>query len=219
MGGMQRTLFIIVGLIAVLAIGGVFLLGKKAPAAPPVATEIENPDPLLKAHIVFGESDAPHVVVEFSNYLCPHCKNHALNVLPTLFAKFVETGKTRYVFRALPFSGQPQVFAASVAAACVYDQAKDRFLAFHELLFRANREWGELSGEVLNEKLLDYARQLSLDTDKLAACMKDGAVAERIRFDQKLAQALGVDGTPTFFVDGVKKVGVQPLSTWEALLK
>jgi len=219
MMGMQRTLFIVVGLIAVLAIGGVFLLGKKAPAAPPAPTEIENPDPLLKAHIVFGEPDAPHVVVEFSNYLCPHCKNHALNVLPILFRDYVETGKTRYVFRALPFSGQPQVFTASVAAACVYDQARDRFLPFHELLFRANQEWGELGGEALTEKLLDYARQLSLDTEKLAACMKDETVAARVRFDQKLAAALGVDGTPTFFVDGEKKVGVQPLATWEKLLQ
>ena len=219
MMGMQRTLFIVVGLIAVLAIGGVFLLGKRPAPKAPAATGIEDPDPLLKAHIVFGEPDAPHVVEEFSNYLCPHCKNHALNVLPILFKDYVETGKTRYVFRALPFSGQPQVFTASVAAECVYDQAKDRFLSFHELLFRANEEWGQLRGQALEEKLLDYARQLSLDTDKLAACMKDERVAERVRFNQKLAEALGVDGTPTFFVDGQKKVGVQPLSVWETLLK
>jgi len=220
--GMQRTLFAVIAAVAVLAIGGVFLLGKKGGASSASTggdVAIENPDPLMKAHLVFGSAQAPVTVVEFGNYRCPHCRDHALKVLPRLFSEYVEKGRVRYVFRALPFTGQDDVFQASVAAECVYDQAKDRFLDYHTLLFRAVRDWAGLAGDKLDRKLTDYARQLSLDSEKLGACLKDPNVRQRVRFDRDLAAALGVDGTPTFFVNGKKEVGFMPFERWRALLK
>ncbi len=215
---MQRVIFAVLGAVAVLLIGGIFLLGKRTP--PPASkTVIENAAPTLRAHLVLGSPDAPYTVVEFSNYRCPHCREHALGVLGRLVSDYVEKGKVRYVFRHLPFSGQPDVFEASVAAGCVYDQAKDRFLDYHLLLFRAVGDWAGLGGEALREKLLSYARQLSLDTDALRRCLESEAARERVRFDQELARALGVDGTPTFFVNGKKEVGVMPLEQWKKLLQ
>ncbi len=221
--GMQRTIFAVIAVLAVLAIGGVFLLGKQSPATPAGAAAdapaIENPDPLLRAHLIFGSPKAPVTVVEFGNYRCPHCRDHALKVLPRLFSDYVEKGRVRYVFRALPFAGQDDVFTASVAAECVYDQDPDRFLDYHTLLFRAVRDWAGASGEALTAKLADYARQLSLDAARLRACLKDPAVQARVRFDRDLAIALGVSGTPTFYVNGEKQVGFMPFERWQALLK
>lgn len=221
--GMQRTLFAAIAAVAVLAIGGIFLLGKRSGNASPAGASgsaaIENPDPLMKAHLVFGPADAPVTVVEFGNYRCPHCRDHALKVLPRLFSDYVDKGKLRYVFRALPFSGQDDVFAASVAAECVYDQNPSRFLDYHTLLFRAVRDWADLKGEKLAAKLADYARQLSLDAGALKACLDDASVRSRVRFDRDLAIALGVTGTPTFFVNGEKKVGFMPFDEWQKLLK
>ena len=215
---MQRVIFAVIAVVAVLLIGGIYLLGKRtSPPAP--ETAIENPTPTLQAHLVLGSPDAPHTVVEFSNYRCPHCRDHALRVLGRLVSDYVEKGKVRYVFRHLPFSGQPDVFEASVAAGCVYDQAKDRFLDYHLLLFRAVGDWAGLEGEALREKLLGYARQLSLDAGALRRCLESEAARERVRFDEELARALGVDGTPTFFVNGKKEVGFMPFAKWQALLK
>ncbi len=215
---MQRAIFAIVAAVAVLLIGGIYLLGRRTPQPKP-ETSIENPTPTLKAHIVLGSPEAPYTVVEFSNYRCPHCRDHALRVLGRLVADYVNTGRVRYVFRHLPFSGQPDVFAASVAAGCVFDQAKDRFLDYHLLLFRAVEDWAGLEGEALREKLAGYARQLSLDAAALRRCLKSEAARERVRFDQELAKALGVDGTPTFFINGAKKVGFMPYARWQELLR
>ena len=215
---MQRAIFAIIAVVAVLLIGGIYLYGKRTPPPQPETT-IENPTPTLKAHIVLGRADAPYTVVEFSNYPCPHCRDHALKVLGRLVSDYVEKGKVRYVFRHLPFSGQPDVFTASVAAGCVYDQAQDRFLDYHLLLFRAVGDWAGLEGAALREKLLGYARQLSLDAAALGRCLDGEEAQARVRFDRDLALALGVDGTPTFFVNGKKEVGFMPYAKWQELLK
>ncbi len=218
---MQRVIFAVIAVAAVLIIGGIFLLGRKQPPAPAPETSatIENPDPLLKAHVILGDPGAPITVVEFSNYRCPHCRDHALKVLPRLVADYVEPGKVRYVFRTLPFRGQNDVFLASVAAGCAFDQAKDRFLDYHLLLFRAVKDWAGLEDEALLQKLTDYARQLSLDPEAFRACLESDEARARVRFDQELAYALGVDGTPTFFVNGEKKVGYMPYETWKEMLE
>jgi len=215
---MQRTIFAVIAAVAVLLIGGVYLYGKRTPPPKPKST-IEDPTPTLKAHVVLGRADAPYTVVEFSNYRCPHCRNHTLNVFGRLLSNYVEPGRVRYVLRHLPFSGQPDVFAASVAAGCVYDQAKDRFLDYHLLLFRAVGDWAGLEGEALREKLLGYARQLSLDLAAFDRCLSSEEAQARVRFDRELAIALGVDGTPTFFVNGKKEVGFMPYTKWQELLK
>lgn len=218
---MQRVVFAIVAVVAALLIGGIFLLGRGKPASPATETEttIENPDPLMKAHVVLGSPEAPITVVEFSNYRCPHCRDHALKVLTRLITDYVEPGKVRYVFRTLPFQGQNDVFMASVAAGCAYDQSKDRFLDYHLLLFRAVNDWAGLEGEALAQKLTDYARQLSLDPGTFRACLESDEAQNRVRFDQELALALGVDGTPTFFINGEKKVGFMPFEEWQKLLR
>ncbi len=215
---MQRTIFAVIAAVAALLIGGIYLFGKRTPSPKPKTT-IEDPTPTLKAHLVLGRADAPYTVVEFSNYRCPHCRNHALNVFGRLISDYVEQGQVRYVLRHLPFSGQPDVFTASVAAGCVYDQAKDRFLDYHLLLFRAVGDWAGLEGEALREKLLGYARQLSLDAAAFDRCLSSEEAQARVRFDRELALALGVDGTPTFFVNGKKEVGFMPYAKWQELLK
>lgn len=215
---MQRTLFGVLVVVALVVIGGVWFLGRSKAPAGTASGGIQNPDPLLQARIVYGAPDAPVTVVDFSNYRCPHCRNHALNALPKIFARYVDSGKVRYVFRALPFSGQTDVFDMSVASACVYEQDPERFVAYHELLFRAVDDWAGKTGEALIGRALDYARQLSLDTGRLKACIEEGKTREEVAFDQKLAASLGVDGTPTFFINGKKYVGFMPFEKWQTIL-
>ena len=218
---MQRLVFIAVALVAILGIGGVFILGKLAQPPAPAAEEtpaIENPTPTLRAHAVLGPESAPVTVVEFSNYGCPHCRDHALKVLPLLVRDYLDPGRIRYVFRTLPFPNQPQVFAASVAATCAYDLSRERFLDYHMLLFRAAPEWLSLSGDELADKLADYARQLGISAAELRACLESPEAEERVRFDQALANALGVTGTPTFFVNGEKYEGFMPYERWREIL-
>jgi hypothetical protein len=105
---MPRAIVAVVLLLALLGLGWIFFgpKGKK------------GLDPTQGARFTLGREDAPIVVVDFSNYLCPHCQDHALNVLPRLKAEYIDTGKVRYLFRDFPFPGQDHVIRAGEAAAC-----------------------------------------------------------------------------------------------------
>ena len=214
---MQRIVFLLGVVVAALLFGAVFLMRGGAPEAAAVEEGVPK-DPLAEAHIVLGRGDAPGYVVEFSNYACPHCREHAERVLMRLVNDYVATGKVRYVFRHLPFEGQEDVFWASVAAGCVYDQAPARFFDYHLLLFRAGPDWQGRGGEAVKARLLDYARQLSLSVEALRNCLASEQAKERVRFDQRLARALGVTGTPTFFVGGKKYEGFMPYERWREIL-
>ncbi len=203
---MPRAIAFIVALLALLGLGWIFF-GPKGQ---------KGLDPAQGARFALGREDAPVTVVDFSNYLCPHCQNHALNVLPRLKAEYIDTGKVRYLFRDFPFPGQAHVIRASEAAACAADQG--RYYEYHEVLFRSAASWGNLQGEALDRYLVDLAGQLGLDTEAFGACLASGEKRAGVLADQKAATDLGLTGTPTFFIAGEKKTGFLPYEEWKALL-
>lgn len=203
---MPRAIVLVVVALALLGLGWI-LFGPKGQA---------NLDPGKGARFALGREDAPVVVVDFSNYLCPHCQNHALNVLPRLKAEYIDTGKVRYLFRDFPFPGQANVIRASEAAACAADQG--RYYEYHEVLFRAASAWGNLQGTVLDRYLADLAGQMGLDQGAFAQCLASGKHRDAVLADQKLASDLGLTGTPTFYINGEKYGGFMDYARWKELL-
>jgi protein-disulfide isomerase len=203
---MPRAIVLVVVALALLGLGWIFLgpKGKK------------GVDPAQGARFALGREEAPLVVVDFSNYLCPHCQNHALNVLPRLKAEYIDTGKVRYLFRDFPFPGQANVIRASEAAACANEQG--RYYEYHEALFRAAGAWGGLLGESLDRYLVDLGEQLGLERARFGQCLASGRMRDGVLADQKLANDLGLTGTPTFFIAGEKRTGFLPYEEWKALL-
>lgn len=176
-------------------------------------------DPAAGAHFAVGRPDAPITVVEFANYQCPHCRTHALEVLPRILRDYVETGKVRYVFRDFPFKGAPTyrpVVRAGEAAACAADQG--RYLEYHTLLFRAQGQWGRYRGEALDRLFIDYAGQIGLDREAFAACLASGEKERIVLEDLKAAEALNLNSTPTFFIGDKMYRGVLPYEEWQRLL-
>ena len=153
---MRRELFIGIAVVVVVAFLGLFYFGSGQPA-----DSNSGGDPAKGAVHVFGEATAPVEIVEFANYLCSHCQDHALNVLSPLMAEYVETGRVRYVFRDFPFTGQANVIRAGEAAACADDQGA--YVNYHTLLFRDMQGWGGLGLDVLDQRFTNYAQQLGLD--------------------------------------------------------
>jgi len=76
-----------------------------------------------------GRSDAPIVMVEFTDYQCPFCQRFHLSVFEELKKNYVDTGKIRYVSRDLPLPMHPNAMSAAVAARCAGEQNKDKFKA------------------------------------------------------------------------------------------
>jgi protein-disulfide isomerase len=214
---MQRTLFIAVALVGAILAGVLFFATRPRSAPIPAST-----DPAQNARFVFGPPSAKVTVVEFSNYLCPHCRDHASEVFPQIQRDYIDTAKIRYVFRDLPFSlpdgsPQPGVVRAGEAAACAADQ--QRYLEYRETLFRSQNLWGRLRPGDLDKFLSDLARQLSLDAAKFDACLNSGTKRQGVLADQQLAGRLGISDTPTFIVNGQQYVGARSYEEWRTLLE
>jgi len=195
---------------AILLGGGLWYMSQAPEQAP------ADVDPAAGAVYVYGAADAPVTVVEFSNYLCPHCKHHSEQSLPRIFSDYVETGKVRYIFRDYPFTGQDNVILAGEAAACAADQG--RYYEYHQLLFRASAKWARINYDELPKYFNDYARQLGLDVDKFAACLSSHEKRQQVLRDRELASELNVSGTPSFFVNGKLIDGFRPYEEWRKIL-
>ncbi|MBF6594419.1 MAG: DsbA family protein [Thermaceae bacterium] len=209
---MQRTLFIAVAAIAVILVGVLFFALKPKPT-------VSINDAASGARFVFGPADAKVTVVDFSNYLCPHCRDHATQVLPFIMKEYVDTGKIRYVFRDFPFSGQDNVIRASEAAACAADS--NLYLEYHEALFRSQAQWAGLSGDALDQFFADLGGQLGMAPATMNDCLKSGKKEAGVLADRDLTGKLALDSTPTFIVNGVKFTGsrgTDSLNGWRKML-
>jgi protein-disulfide isomerase len=126
-------------------------------------------------------------------------------VKPLLFRDYVDTGKVRFVYIDFPLPNHPNARAAANASRCAGDQS--RYWAFHDLLFTHQAEWQGF--EDPTEAYILYARELEFDEDQFGACVDEDRHATEVQTGFDYARAFGVQGTPWFYVNGVR-VGGSP---------
>jgi protein-disulfide isomerase len=155
-----------------------------------------------------GPADAPVTIIEFSDFQCPFCKRFHDETLPALLKKY--EGKIRFVYRDFPIREiHANAQGAAEAAQCANDQQK--YWEYHDLLFQ-NQD------HLQRADFLAYARQLNLDVKTFQDCYDRAKYAVEVQEDVKAGQALGIGGTPTFFINGRPLVGAQPLSAFSAII-
>jgi protein-disulfide isomerase len=157
-----------------------------------------------------GDANAPVTLIEFSDFQCPFCGRAFSSTLPALKQDYIDTGKVRYVFRDFPLiSIHPQARKAAEAAHCAGEQGK--YWEMHDTLFKNQRALGVL-------QMKDYARTLGLDEDQFNSCLDEGKYAKVVDENMAAGSAVGVTGTPTFFVgksnadgmiEGTRIIGAQ----------
>jgi len=131
------------------------------------------------------------VLVEVADFECPYCGSGARDVLPKVYEKYVDPGKVELVFVDFPLQMHPHAFRAAQAAACAGDQSQ--FWEMHHLLFANQRDLGA-------DRLPAYAAELGLDVDAFNKCLASGRHDGEIREDIRLAQSLGITGTPAYLL-------------------
>ncbi|HEV2704915.1 MAG TPA: thioredoxin domain-containing protein [Pyrinomonadaceae bacterium] len=151
-----------------------------------------------------GSLEAPIVIVEFTDYQCPFCAKAQETVRQLLE---LYPGKIRHVVKNLPLGFHDHATSAAVAALAAGRQGK--FWEFRQLLFENQQAMSE-------SDLTRYARQLGLDMQRFEADRKDPALGELVARDVKEAAAAGANGTPTFFINGQRIEGAQPLNLFKA---
>ncbi len=170
------------------------------------------PDPNARQNVSIanrpslGPANAPVVVVEFGDFHCSFCKRFHDETITPLLQHYGD--QILYVYRDFPILG-PDSLQAALAASCAYDQ--NAFWDFHDRLYAD-------PSELTRDKFLQYAQDLGLDMDTFTQCYDTGAHQDAVVQDYNDGTALGVGGTPTFFINGKILIGAQPYEQFAAAI-
>jgi protein-disulfide isomerase len=160
-----------------------------------------------------GDPDAPVTIVEFTDYQCPYCSQHSLVTMPDIVSEFVDTGRVYYILKDLPLDRlHPEARAAAEAARCAGDQ--EAYWEMHDEIFASQSEWAG-QGEAAKEFFVDYAGELGLDEAAMIVCLESGRFEDAVEANVAEARALGISGTPMFFVDGYPLNGARPIEHFQ----
>ncbi|MBI3442399.1 MAG: DsbA family protein [Candidatus Sungbacteria bacterium] len=160
-----------------------------------------------------GNPNAPVTFVEFGDFQCPFCGRFFQESERKIVEQYVKTGKVRFVYRDFAFLGAESV-AAAEASRCAQDQ--NAFWQYHDYLFTHQR--GENQGAFSKDRLKEFAAALKLDSMKFNACLDEGTHRDAVQKDLDLGRSLGVDGTPSSFVNDKFFNGALPFDQFKAAI-
>jgi protein-disulfide isomerase len=184
------------------------LQGQQPPAQPPAqppTTAVSADDDAVK-----GDPNAPVTIIEFSDYECPFCAKFYAQTLPELDEKYIKTGKVKLVYRDFPLGNHRYAQKAAEAAECAGEQGK--YYEMHDKLFDNG-----VTGGVDEYKI--FAEEIGLDTEEFNECLDNGKMESEVKKDLQDGIAAGVDGTPAFFVNGIRVSGAQPFGVFEQIIE
>ena len=161
---------------------------------------------------ILGKPDAPITIVEYASLTCPHCAHFTNEILPEIKKKWIDTGKAKLVLRDFPLDGM--AVRAAMIARCA---PPDRFYAYIDTFFANQTNWATASdSQAALGRLAELGGMSKESVDK---CLKDNALENQILQSRLTAsKQLGVDATPTFFVNGTKFTGAPTVEEFDKLL-
>jgi protein-disulfide isomerase len=198
-------------LVALLLAGG---LPVAAQAAPPTADAAKAAGLLAPTpqDRILGNPKAPITIVEYASLSCPHCAHFEDEVLPEIEKKWIDSGKAKLVMRDFPLN--PPALGAEVLARCLPPQ---QYYPLVKMMFANQEKWVIEKGwrEAL-QHLVEFA---GISKEKFDACLADKAIENRVVGSRLAAtRQLGVDSTPTFFINGKKFEGEPTVAAFDQAL-
>lgn len=180
--------------------------------------EAQPPQPVdipIEGAPVKGDPNAPMTIVEYSDYQCPYCARFAGQTMPALLQEYIDSGQAKLVFKDFPLEQiHPNAGKAAEAARCVRELAgdDDAYWAMHDALFANQEAWSRVTDP--SELFAGYASQTGVDAAAFGECLSSGRFTEAVQADLVEGLNFGVQGTPTFFIDGQAFVGAQPIENF-----
>jgi protein-disulfide isomerase len=159
-----------------------------------------------------GSASAPVVVIEYASMTCSHCAAFHAETWPAFKARYVDTGKVKFILREFP--ADPLATAAFMLARCV---GPDKRNALIDLLYVQQSNWA--FGEKPIEALAVLVKQAGVTQAEFAACLKNQQLYDAINQTHDLAsERFKVSATPTFFVNGRRMNGELPIEAFDKAL-
>ena len=206
----MRKIWVIV--LSMLALAAFSSAPARAADTAPGASDATSLLAIGKDDRILGNPAAPITIVEYASMTCPHCAHFTDEVLPELKKKWIDTGKVKLVLRDFPLDDE--AVHASMIARCA---PHDRFYAFVDTFFADQPNWATAP---------DYRAALSrlaalggMSKEQVDACLKDTKLEDQVLGSRLVAaNQLGVNATPTFFVNGTKFTGAPTVEEFDKLL-
>jgi protein-disulfide isomerase len=159
---------------------------------------------------VLGNENASVTIYEFSDFSCPYCAIADKNLLPSIEQEYVNTGKAKIVFKYFPGHGQGE--ASQIVGYALNYQNPELFWKFADLAFSNQADTGDL------DKMKALASNIGADMNELNSYIASNKANFMMQQDIQMAQANGVQGTPTFIVNGKTIVGVSSYSDFKKVI-
>jgi protein-disulfide isomerase len=168
-------------------------------------------DPML------GSATAKVLIIEFGDYQCPSCRMFWKEVEPRLRKEYIDTGKAKLVFRDFPIVQiHPEALLAAMAVDCSADQNK--YWEYHDKVFREQYNKGDDLVRFKAADLKRWAKDIGLDPAKFDQCLDSEKYKNEVLKDKADGDAVSVQGTPTFFINGHVIGGAQPYPAFKNLI-
>ena len=198
----------IVGLLIIVGLVYAAATSTKTSSAPKGPIE-----PVASADWMKGSPLAKTILIEYSDFQCPACRNY-YPVVKKIEHDFGQS--VQIVYRHFPLTQiHKNAFAAAKAAEAAGKQGK--FWEMHDMLFEQHDLWAEDEHAV--EKFTSFANELHLAIDQFKKDMDSKEVSDKVSRMIKSGESAGIDATPTFYLNGEKIQNPQGFEPFAALIK
>lgn len=191
--------------LATVAVPTSFAAAKETPKAPSAAAKTA-PAPAPVADWPIGSDRAQVTLLEYGSLTCSHCADFNNHVLPSLKTKYVETGRVRYVFRAFPTPPMGLAYPLHSLARCagpnLYHRVVDAFFQKQKVIFDAAQQ-GNGAKEAVYSIFTEASGMNDAQTD---ICLRTQSFADAVNQQSLKGEEMGVEGTPTLFIQTAKGV-------------
>jgi protein-disulfide isomerase len=144
---------------------------------------------------VQGKADAPVTIIEYASMTCGHCATFHTKTYPVLKSRYIDTGKVKYIMREFPLD--PLAAAGFMLARCA---GPEKYYPMIEVLFQKQDQWAV---QQPIPPLTAIAKQAGFSQEKFESCLSDQKILDGIEATRtRGSEKLGVNSTPTFFVNG-----------------
>jgi protein-disulfide isomerase len=204
------------GLIA-LALSVASVQAQDAAPAASAAPAIAPTDPLTAPgplpDIVEGSPSAAITIIEYASMTCSHCAAFHEETWPLLKAKYVDSGKAKFILREFPLD--PLAAAGFMLARCAGPDKRDALI---DRLFAQQKNWAFVDKPI--DSLLAQVEQAGMSQTDFEACLNNRELYDSVnKIRDSAAQRFGIDSTPTFFVNGRKFDGALAIAEFDQVLQ
>jgi protein-disulfide isomerase len=212
---MRNILIVAGGVVAVAAIAaGVYFGTRSSSPGPVTAAVAQTVDKASLLSVqptdhVLGDPKAPITLIEYASFTCPHCAHFAVTALPEVKKKWIDTGKVKLVYRDFPLD-QTALKAAQLAECA----GKDKYFGVVDMIFGTQQKWATAQDPI--GELAKSLRIAGMGDAEVKACLANDSVANAVVADYRGGETLGVNSTPTLFINGEQFKGARTVEELDA---